>query len=206
MEQFSKRRLVRIPLTSTHRANRLLFARQHLTWDIRDWSTVLFTYECKVNFFSDDRRISLWRSEGERFSVVCIHESDRFGGLNNTLWGGISMSGRTELVILNEGTTAVQHYVEVVIWPLVVPHAQKIGARFYLMHDNARAHSARTTREALQETGIKVLPWPANSTNRIPSNTSCGIYWNAVFEAQIKLGTNASRNSSIPCRQCTSQA
>lgn len=167
-QQFSRRRVVRVPLTSAHRANRLMFARQHLAWDMRDWSTVLFTDECKVKFFSDDRRIRVWRREGERFSDACIHESDRFGGPNVMVWGGISVSGRTELVILNEGTITAQRYIEEVIGPHVVPYAQRIGARFHLMHDNARAHTARTTREAIEEAGIQVLPWPANSPDLNP--------------------------------------
>lgn len=167
-QQFSRRRVVRIPLTSTHRANRLLFARQHLSWDMQDWSKVLFTDECKVKFFSDDRRIRVWRREGERFSDACIHESDRFGGPSVMVWGGISISGRTELVILNGGTITAQRYIEEVIRPHVIPYAQTIGAGFRLMHDNARPHTARATREALEEAGIPVLPWPANSPDLNP--------------------------------------
>lgn len=167
-QQFSRRRVVRIPLTSAHRANRLSFARQYQQWDMSDWSTVLFTDESKVKFFSDDRRIRVWRREGERFSDACIHESDRFGGPNVMVWGGISLSGRTELVILNEGTVTAQRYIEQVIRPYVVPFAQRIGAEFKLMHDNARAHIARATREALDEAGIQVLPWPANSPDLNP--------------------------------------
>jgi hypothetical protein len=159
---------VRVPLTSAHRANRQAFARQHLEWNISDWSTVLFTDESKVKFFSDDRRTRVWRREGERFSDACIHESDRFGGPNVMVWGGISLSGRTELVILNQGTVIAQRYIEEVIRPHVVPFAERIGTRFKLMHDNARAHTARATRTVLEEAEIQVLPWPANSPDLKP--------------------------------------
>lgn len=37
--------------------------------------------------------------------------------------------------------------------PHVVLYAQRIGTKFHLMHDNARAHKARATREALEKAG-----------------------------------------------------
>lgn len=167
-QQFSRRRVVRIPLTSTHRASRLAFARQHLEWDVNDWSSILFTDECKVKFCSDDRRIRVWRRKGERFSDACIHESNRFGGPSVMVWGGISLTGKTELVILSGGTVTAQRYVDEVIRPHVVPFAQRMGPGFMLMQDNARAHTARVTRDALQDAQISVLPWPANCPDLNP--------------------------------------
>lgn len=155
-QQFSRRRVVRIPLTGAHRANRQTFARQFLNWSVSDWGRVLFTDESKVKFFSDDRRIRVWRRECERFSDACVHESDRFGGPNVMVWGGISLTCRTELVILNQGTVTAQRYIEQVIRHHVIPFAQQAGPGFQLMHDNARAHTARATREVLDEARITV--------------------------------------------------
>lgn len=167
-QQASRRRVVRIPLTRNHRANRLRFSRQHLDWDINQWGMVLFTDECKVKFFNDDRRIRVWRRRGERFSEACIHEVDRFGGPNVMIWGGISLHGKTELAILNEGTVTAQRYIEEVVRPHVIPFAQRAGPGFILMQDNARAHTAQATRFVLEASQIQVLPWPANSPDLNP--------------------------------------
>ena len=56
-----------------------------------------------------------------------------------------SVYRKTQLVILNGGTVIAQRYIEEVISPLVVPFAQRIGARFKLMHDNSRTQSSHQT-------------------------------------------------------------
>lgn len=76
---------------NTHRANCLAHARQHIDWGIRDWSTVLIT-ESKVIISCDDRGIKFWRRESEQLSDDYIRESNRFGGPNVTVCGGISPS------------------------------------------------------------------------------------------------------------------
>lgn len=167
-QQMSRRRVVRIPLTRVQRANRLRFSRQYLNWSINQWGKVLFTDECKVKFFNDDRRIRVWRRRGERFSESCIHEVDRFGGPNVMVWGGISLHGKTELTILNQGTVTAERYIQNVIRPQVIPFAQRMGPGFILMQDNARAHTARSTQTVLEESHIEVLPWPANSPDLNP--------------------------------------
>lgn len=166
--QRSRLRVVRLKLTRAHRAARLRFAREHLDWTMDNWRSVLFTDESKVKFYSDDRRVRVWRREGERFSEPCIHETDRFGGPSVMVWGGISLLGKTELVILDGGTVTAASYVERVVRPHIVPFSQRIGANFVLMQDNARAHTARITQTALSDANISVLPWPAMSPDLNP--------------------------------------
>uniref|UniRef100_A0A2A4J5V2 Tc1-like transposase DDE domain-containing protein n=1 Tax=Heliothis virescens TaxID=7102 RepID=A0A2A4J5V2_HELVI len=161
-------RAVRLKLTRAHRAASLRFAREHLIWTMENWSTVLFTDECKVKFYSDDKRIRVWRKPGERFTEPCIHGTDRFGGPSVMVWGGISLMGRTELVILEEGSVTAASYVERVIQPHVIPFSQRVGPGFVFMQDNARPHMARVTQRALSEANISVLPWPAKSPDLNP--------------------------------------
>lgn len=166
--QRSRMRAVRIKLTRAHRAARLRFAREYLNWTMDNWRTVLFTDESKVKFLSDDRRVRVWRRQGERFNDPCVHETDRFGGPSVMVWGGISLMGKTELVILNEGTVTAARYVEHVVRPHIIPFSQRVGNNFVLMQDNARAHTARLTQATLTEANIAVLPWPAMSPDLNP--------------------------------------
>ncbi|CAK1592572.1 unnamed protein product [Parnassius mnemosyne] len=109
--QRSRSRVIRLKLTRAHRAARLRFAREHAEWIMDNWRNVLFTDVSKVKFFSDDRRVRVWRREGERFSEPCIHETDRFGGPNVMVWAGISLLGKTELLILEEGSITASRNV-----------------------------------------------------------------------------------------------
>lgn len=167
-QQRSRMRAVRLKLTRAHRAARLRFAREHLEWTMDNWRTVLFTDESKVKFFSDDRRVRVWRKPGERFEDPCIRETDRFGGPSIMVWGGISLLGKTELVFLDEGNVNAASYVQQVIQPHVIPYSQRVGQNFILMQDNARPHTARLTQSALSDANINVLPWPAMSPDLNP--------------------------------------
>lgn len=142
--QRSRFRVIRLKLTRAHRAARLRFAREHVKWTMDNWRNVLFTDESKVKFFCDDRRVRVWRREGERFSEPCICERDRFGGPNVMVWAGISLFGKTELVILEEGSITASRYVDRIIWLHVIPFSQRVGENFVFMQDNARPHTART--------------------------------------------------------------
>lgn len=163
------RRKVRKPkLSAGHRAARLRWAREHLHWTNEEWGWVLFTDECKVKFDSDDRRVRVFRRTGERFESSCIQEADLHGGPSVMVWGGISARGKTDLVFLVDGTVTSQLYVDNVVIPHVIPFAERTGPNFILMHDNARPHTARATREALHASRIQVLDWPAISPDFNP--------------------------------------
>lgn len=161
--QRSRVRAIRPKLTAAHRAARLRYAREHSNWTMDNWRSVLFTDECKIKFLSDDKRVRVWRRQGERFTDPCIHGSDRFGRPSVMVWAGISLLGTTELVILDEGTVTAESYVEMVIRPVVIPFSQRVGDGFVLMQDNARPHTARITQAALSDANISLLPWPAKS-------------------------------------------
>src|SRR5690348_9314803 len=61
------RRPVRKPLmTSSHRKQRLQFARTYQSWTVEDWSKVIFVDESKVNlFFPNGNHLSPYATFGE---------------------------------------------------------------------------------------------------------------------------------------------
>lgn len=155
-------------LTRAHRVARLRFAREHVNWGIGDWASVLFTDESRFCFFSSDRRVPVYRRDGERYSQCNIRPSRNFGGGSVMLWGGISLRGRTELVPVNRGTMTADRYIRDILQQHVIPYAPFVGPEFILMHDNARPHVARIVRDYLDEVGIPVLDWPAFSPDMNP--------------------------------------
>lgn len=84
------------------------------------------------------------------------------------VWGGVSSDARTELDIV-EGHLNASRYIERIFQEYVVPYVDFIGAEnFLLMHDNARAHSARCVDQYLSEVDIRRLNWPARSPDMNP--------------------------------------
>ena len=76
----ARRPLRRPRLTQAHRAARRVWAGQNRRWTRQDWANVLFTDESRFLLEPDDRRIRVWRRQGERFTDDCIQERAAFGG------------------------------------------------------------------------------------------------------------------------------
>ena len=68
---------MRVPLTRQHVQDWLDFARIHVRWTIRDWTTVLFTDESRFCLDFTDRRQLVWRVSKERFDELDAVEHDR---------------------------------------------------------------------------------------------------------------------------------
>jgi transposase len=124
-------------LTPHHHTARLEFAREHLTWELRYWWSDLFSDESRFHISQCDRRVRVWRRQGERYDDCNTVEHDTFGGGCIMVWGGISLDGRTELIIIRRGTINAQRYRDEVLAPVVVLYAGTIGEDFIFMHDNA---------------------------------------------------------------------
>jgi hypothetical protein len=104
------------------------------------------------------------RRPGERFVQCCIDEPVSYGGGSYMIWGGISVEGRTEPVFIvgaargrNRRSLTAARYVEEILADHVVLYVGFVGNQFMLMHDNAKPHTARITREYLAEVGLRVL-------------------------------------------------
>jgi hypothetical protein len=77
-----------------------------------------------------------------------VQEGDRFGQGSVMVWGGISIDGRTDLVVVRVNLTTTG-YIEQILLQHILVAAYGIGPEFVLIHDNARAHVARITRAVL---------------------------------------------------------
>ena len=73
------------------------------------------------------------------------------------VWEGISLSGPTELHILDGGTLTAVKYITDILKPYVVPYAPYIGNSFVLMQDNARPHKAQCVNDYIRMVQITAL-------------------------------------------------
>lgn len=162
-------------LSAAHRQARLRFAREYLNWTEEQWTSVLFTDECRSCLYGADGRRRVFRRRGERYAQSCIEERVPFGGGSCMVWGGISIAGRTELVFIDmvpqdggsRGLTS-HRYITDILETHVVPYSGFIGENFILMHDNARPHVAIRVHQYLTEVAIRTMDWPARSPDLNP--------------------------------------
>lgn len=155
-------------LQPRHRATRLRWAQDHENWGIAEWSRCLFTDESKFNFFRSDGRVLVWRRTNERFKEEHMEARVAFGGGGVTVWGGMSMNGKSELVILRGESMNGARYRDLCVRDIVVPYAQNFGDDFILVDDNARPHRARIVNEILADHGIERMEWPPLSPDMNP--------------------------------------
>jgi len=161
------RRPVRGPvLTQRHRMNRLQWSRQRLHWTLQqDWRHVSFSDESHFLLQRHDRRRRVYRRRNERYAQNCVDEAPPHGGGGVMVWGAINYTGRSPLVWV-QGRLNAQRYVADILQPHALPLLVTPGSVF--MHDNARPHSTRFTRDFLTANNVNLLPWPSMSPDINP--------------------------------------
>jgi transposase len=100
-------------------------------------------------------------------------ERNDWGGPSIMVWSGIGLNVKLGPVIFqnlgprrgNEVTAA--RYIDQVLRPHVVPHFARHQNKTS-QQDNARAHTARATRDFLQQNNVNVMNWPALSPDLNP--------------------------------------
>jgi hypothetical protein len=84
------------------------------------------------------------------------------------IWAGISLEAHTDLVFVENGAMTAHRYILECVEAHVVPYAPFIGENVLFMDDNAHPHMAKIVVRYLEQVGIRLLPWPANSPDLNP--------------------------------------
>lgn len=157
---------IRPVLERHHQTARLNWATRHIRWVFNQWQQVLFTDESRFCLYTHDGRLRCYRRRGERYQDGCVVERVRQGGGSIMVWGGITWTDRTQLVLVDGNLNAVRYRDEIVdqhILPFINAHAP-----ITLQQDNARPHVARVITDHLTNNNVDVLDWPAVSPDLSP--------------------------------------
>ncbi|GFW41259.1 transposable element Tcb2 transposase [Trichonephila clavipes] len=113
-----------------------------------EWNQVDLRDESRLNLSSDDNRVRVWRSHGERLNPAFALQRYATFTACVRVWGAIVCNTRLPLVLIR-GTMTAQRYVHDILQPHVLPLMQRLlGAIFQQI--NARPHMARVSQNCLR--------------------------------------------------------
>ncbi len=159
--------LVKPLLNHRQRQRRLTWAKEKKNWTVAQWSKVLFSDESKFCISFENQGPRVWRKGGEAHSPSRMKSSAKFPQ-SVMIWGTMSSAGVGPLCFLKTNVTAPVY--QEILEHFMLPSADQLfkNADFIFQQDVAPAHTAKSTKSWLNDHGVDVLDWPANSPDLTP--------------------------------------
>ncbi len=175
-------------------------------WTVAQWSKVLFSDESKFCISFGNQGPRVWRKGGEAHSPSCMKSSVKFPQ-SVMIWGAMSSAGVGPLCFLKTNVTAPVY--QEILEHFMLPSADQLfkDADFIFQQDLAPAHTAKSTKSWLNDHGVAVLDWPANSPDLNPIENLWGIVKRKMRNKRPKHADELKAIvketwASIPPQQC----
>ncbi|KAK3566989.1 hypothetical protein QTP86_008210 [Hemibagrus guttatus] len=198
--------LVKPLLNHRQRQTRLTWAKEKKNWTVAQWSKVLFSDESKFCISFGNQGPRVWRKGGEAHSPSCLKSSVKFPQ-SVMIWGAMSSAGVGPLCFLKTKVTAPVY--QEILEHFMLPSADQLfeDADFIFQQDLAPAHTAKSTKSWLNDHGVGVLDWPANSPDLNPIENLWGIVKRKMRNKSPKNADELKATvketwASIPPQQC----
>ena len=159
----------RLPLLSSKNiSNRLRIANRWSNVPLNQWDRVLFSDETKINLFSSDGRINVWRKEGEALLSKNSTPTVKHGNGSVMVWGCMSSSGVGKLVFIDG--IMDQYAYKRILCENIQPSKEILGLDddFIFQHDNDPKHTSNYVKEFFKNPRINTLEWPSQSPDLNP--------------------------------------
>ncbi len=144
------------------RQRSLTWAKEKKNWTVAQWSKVLFSDESKFCISFGNQGPRVWRKGGEAHSPSCLESSVKFPQ-SVMIWGAMLSASVGPLCFLKTNVTAPVY--QVFLDHFMLPSADQLFkyADFIFQQDLPPAHTAKSTKSWLNDHGVGMLDWPANS-------------------------------------------
>ena len=153
-------------ISKKNQEKRLKWCKEHLEWTAEDWNRVLWSDESPfVLRFNGRRRV--WRRQNERYHVKALKGSFK-NDLKLNVWGCFCAKGVGRLHHI-KGVMDSKVYIKILDNELK-SSAKALFKRkpFIFQQDNDPKHKSKLTMEYLEDSGINVMDWPAQSPDLNP--------------------------------------
>ncbi len=151
---------------------RLTWAKEKKNWIVAQWSKVLFSDESKFCISFGNQGLRVWRKGGEAHSPSYLKSSVKF---SQSVMIGVTMSSAGVGPFCFLKTNVTSPVYQDILEHFVLPSADQLfkDADFIFQQDLATAHTAKSTKSWLNDHGVGVLDWPANSPDLDIENLCC---------------------------------
>ena len=155
-------------LSKRHMAARLEFAKRHLKDSQTMRNKILWSDETKIELFGINARRRVWRRPGTAHHLENTIPTVKHGGGSIMLWGCFSAAGTGRLVRI-EGKMNAAMYRDILDENLFQSTVDlRLGRHFIFQQDNDPKHTAKISKEWLQNNHVNVLEWPSQSPDLNP--------------------------------------
>ncbi|KAK3535164.1 hypothetical protein QTP70_004817 [Hemibagrus guttatus] len=193
-------------LNHRQRQRCLTWAKEKKNRTVAQWSKVLFSDESKFCISFGNQGPRVWRKGGEAHSPSCLKSTVKFPQ-SVMIWGAMSSAAVGPLCFLKTKVTAPVY--QEILENFMLPSADQLfeDADFIFQQDLAPAHTAKSTKSWLNDHGVGVLDWPANSPDLNPIENLWGIVKRKMRNKRPKNADELTATvketwASIPPQQC----
>ncbi|KAG2461631.1 TCB1 transposase, partial [Polypterus senegalus] len=154
-------------LSKRHMAACLEFAKRHLKDSQTLRNKIHWSDETKSELFGVNTRRHVWRKPSTAHHQANTIPTVKHGGGSIMLWGCFSVAGTGRLVRIKGKMTAAM-YRDILDENLLQSTLDlRLGRRFIFQQDNIPKHTAKISKEWLQDNFVNVLEWPSPDLNLI---------------------------------------
>jgi len=172
-------------LTKQHKKDRLEWALRHKDLTVEEWLKVIWSDECLMKVGQDSRRRRVLCQPGTELQEKNLSTSFKSSRVTIMIWACFSGDRLGPILTLEQGGIGSEEYMDILYEGLVpmlddllyhhdddTEDSNTVQVRsenlYTFMHDNAPCHTTSEVLKLLEDEGIRVMKWPANSPDLNP--------------------------------------
>jgi len=187
-----KKKVIAPKLNDSHKAKRLEFAKDHMTWKT-EWYEVAWTDEKKFNLDGPDGFSYYWHDLRKE---PLIFSKRQQGGGGVMIWASFAYNFKSEISFISGKMNAVS-YQELLSENIDAILEAFPEENWIFQQDNAPAHRAKATINWFKRKKIALMSWPPLSPDLNPIENAWGLLARKVYDNGRQFTTIQDLKSAI---------